>query len=126
MNGFSFGPVKNPCGDCVDGYCTMNCSGTEMADFVCSPQEFVGVTTPTLIYIGVKSREDFDKIALPLDAGENERGHVLVKRSGDLDGTKVTIIFQHWLKSLTSAGARRLRERKAAKVEAVTRETATP
>lgn len=122
MSGFSRGPVKNPCGDCVDGYCTMNCSGVEIADFVHAPQEFVSVTTPTLIYIGVKDREDFDKIALPLhDAGENERGHVLVKRLGDLDGRAVTIIFQHWLKSLTSAGAARLRERKA---EAALQETA--
>lgn len=110
-----FGAVKNPCGDCVKGHCTMNCSGIEMADFDYAPQEFVGITTPTLIYIGVRSREEFDKIAAPLhDAGENERGHVLVKRVGDLDGKSVTIIFQHWLKSLTSAGMRRLRERKAA------------
>jgi len=110
-----FGAVKNPCGDCVDGHCTMNCSGRELTDFEYRPMEFVGVTTPTLIYIGVKNREDFDKIAAPLhDAGENERGHVLVKRIGDLDGRNVTIIFQHWLKSLTPAGMQRLRERKAA------------
>lgn len=24
-----FGPVKNPCADCWDGHCTMNCSGRE-------------------------------------------------------------------------------------------------
>lgn len=113
MTMFSRGPIINPCGDCLDGYCTMNCSGIEIADFEHRPQEYVGVTTPTLIYVGVKSREDFDKIAAPLhDAGENERGHVLVKRVGDLDGRNVTIIFQHWLKSLTSAGMQRLRERK--------------
>jgi hypothetical protein len=78
--------------------------------------EFVGVSTPTLIYIGVKDRADFDKIAAPLhDAGENERGHVLVKRVGEFDGKNVTIIFQHWLKSLTSAGMADLRARNAAK-----------
>jgi hypothetical protein len=27
-----FGKVKNPCEDCVDGECTMNCSGREPAD----------------------------------------------------------------------------------------------
>lgn len=25
-----FGRVKNPCGDCVNGRCTMNCSGREV------------------------------------------------------------------------------------------------
>lgn len=111
-----FGQVKTPCGDCVDGRCTMNCSPVEMAHFECLPQEYVGVTTPTLIYIGIKDRAEFDKIALPLhDAGENERGHVLVKRLGECDGTSVTIIFQHWLKSLTTAGYTALRERNAAK-----------
>lgn len=115
MNSFSFGPVKNPCGDCVDGYCTMNCSGAVQADFESRPTEFVGVATPTIIYVGVKSREEFDKIAAPLhDAGENERGHVLVKHVGEFDGKSVTVIFQHWLKSLTTAGHARLSERKKA------------
>jgi len=70
-----------------------------------SPSEFVGVTTPTLIYVGVKDRADFDKIALPLhDNGPNERGHVLVKTLGNFDGVKTTVIFQHWTKSLTTEG----------------------
>ncbi len=25
------GKVKRPCADCVNGYCTMNCSGAELA-----------------------------------------------------------------------------------------------
>lgn len=25
-----FGKVKDPCGDCLDGHCTMNCSGREI------------------------------------------------------------------------------------------------
>lgn len=92
----------------------MNCGGVEMADFEYRPMEFIDVTTPTLIYIGIQNREDFDKIAAPLhDAGANERGHVLVKIVGELDGRSVTIIFQHWLKSLTTAGLQRLRERRA-------------
>jgi hypothetical protein len=67
------------------------------------PEMFVGVPTPTLVYVGVANRADFDKIQLPLhDAGENERGHVLVKTLGEFDGTHVTVIFQHWLKSLTT------------------------
>jgi hypothetical protein len=50
MTQFFRGPVKKPCGDCVDDYCTMNCSNVEIADFDYRPMEFVGVTTPTLIY----------------------------------------------------------------------------
>ena len=71
------------------------------------PLEFVSVTTPTLIFIGVDDRADFDKIALPLqDSGQNERGHVLVKRLGDFSGDKPTIVFQHWLLSPTTEGYR--------------------
>jgi len=71
-----------------------------MADrFRNNPTTFVGVPVPTSIYVGVGSREDFDKIALPCDDhGENEHGHVLVKhlRAGEID-----VVFQHWVKSRT-------------------------
>jgi hypothetical protein len=67
--------------------------------FKSDPMEFVGVIGGTLIYVGIKRREEFDAIALPCqDFGENERGHVLTK-SGYIG--KVYIVFQHWLKSLT-------------------------
>lgn len=81
-----------------------------------APQQFVG-TTPggTIVYVGVKDRAEFDKIAAPcMDNGENERGHVLVKNVGGFKSGEVTVIFQHWLKSLTSQGhmlQRRLAER---------------
>jgi hypothetical protein len=71
------------------------------------PNEFVGITTPTLIYIGVEDRAEFDRIALPLqDNGPNETGHVLVKSLGKYNGKKPTIIFQHWLLSPTMEGYR--------------------
>lgn len=61
------------------------------------PAEFVAVN-PTVIYIGIEKREDFDKIALPVsDRGEHEDGqHVLVKSIG-ADG--VHVFFQHWIRS---------------------------
>jgi hypothetical protein len=71
-----------------------------MADrFKHDPRDFVGVPTPTLIYVGIASREDFDKIcARCFDHGENENGHVLTKR---LNSGRRTVIFQYWIKSLT-------------------------
>jgi hypothetical protein len=43
--------------------------------------DFVVVSTPTLIFVGVKRRDEFDKIESALiDAGLGEDGHVLVKR----------------------------------------------
>lgn len=84
------------------------------------PIIFVGVTCEgRLIFVGVKSREDFDAIDLPLtDCGENERGHVLAK---SIDNGTVRIIFQHWLKSLTVEAMmadRRAREAAAASAPA--------
>lgn len=92
--------------------------------FECRPMEFVDVTTPTLVYVGVKNRADFDKIKAPLhDSGENERGHVLVKTVREFDGTTVTIVFQYWIKSLSTLGMQELRERNAA---ATNRATSQP
>jgi hypothetical protein len=66
------------------------------------PQTFVGCMGPTLVFVGVASRETFDKIGAPCkDAGENENGHVLVKRVGNHGENEVTVIFQHWIKSRT-------------------------
>lgn len=67
------------------------------------PMDFIGVALPTIIYVGIASREKFDKIAAPLqDHGENENGHVLIKTVGNMREDEVTVIFQHWIKSLTS------------------------
>ena len=64
-----------------------------------NPTVFVGVPTPTLIYVGIADREDFDRIAVRcVDHGEREDGHVLSKM---LKSGKRTVIFQHWIKSLT-------------------------
>lgn len=63
------------------------------------PADFVGVMDPRLIYVGVKRREDFDRIGTPAhDHGENDRGHVLTKVV-EQDGVRV--VFQYWLKTLT-------------------------
>ena len=63
------------------------------------PAEFVAIALPTMVYIGVKDREKFESLALPCtDFGENDKGHVLVKK---LEKDGVTVIFQYWIKSLT-------------------------
>ena len=58
------------------------------------PSDFVGVTTPTLIYIGVKKLEDFNKIAAAPQECVGDSGNVIVKEVTD---GKVTVIFQYWL-----------------------------
>jgi hypothetical protein len=66
------------------------------------PTDFVGIAGPTLVYIGVAKRADFDKLALPCaDNGENADGHVLTKMVGEFKGSEVTVIFQHWVKQKT-------------------------
>lgn len=72
--------------------------------FESKPSDFVGIAGPTLVYIGVAKREDFDKIAVPChDHGEDDGGHVLTKQVGDFKASEVTVIFQHWLKQKTTA-----------------------
>ncbi len=73
-----------------------------MERFESKPMEFVSVAGPTLVYIGVASRTDFDKIGAPCtDSGENQNGHVLTKQVGGFKNGEVTVVFQHWLKQLT-------------------------
>jgi hypothetical protein len=66
--------------------------------------DFVGVTTRSYIFVGVGSRDEFDKIKRPFeDRGENEEGnHVLVK-TVEQDG--VHVVFQHWIKHRGKAAA---------------------
>jgi hypothetical protein len=74
------------------------------------PLEFVGVATPTMIYVGLANRDDFDRIAAPVhDSGENENGHVLTKTIGNY-GTGI-VIFQYWLKTRTFGALREDLER---------------
>ena len=58
---------------------------------------FVGVATPTLIYVGVADRDEFDKIARPVsDSGPSADGnHVITKM---VQQGKTKVIFQHWIK----------------------------
>jgi hypothetical protein len=58
--------------------------------------DFVGVDTPTTIYVDIASRAAFDKIALDMtDHGENpEDGHVISK---SLCQNGVTVTFQYWV-----------------------------
>jgi hypothetical protein len=70
--------------------------------FEYNPQTFVGCMGPTLVFVGIANRKTFDEIGAPCqDAGENENGHVLVKRVGDYGDNEVTVIFQYWIKSRT-------------------------
>ena len=61
-----------------------------------APNDFVGVDTPTTIYVGIGNRAAFDKIALTAtDHGETpENGHVISKT---VHGKDITVIFQYWL-----------------------------
>jgi hypothetical protein len=69
-----------------------------------NPQQFVGVASPDLIYIGIKSRADFDKINRPCtDHGLKPGGHVLSKT---VEGDGIYIVFQHWIKSETIVALR--------------------
>lgn len=73
------------------------------------PLEFVAVSEPRLVYVGVADREAFDKLDLPLvDHGESEKsGHVLSK---SCDDGRVRIVFQYWLKNVAlPSEERRLR-----------------
>jgi hypothetical protein len=77
-------------------------SSTMAERFERDPQTFVGCMGSTLVYVGVADRKTFDRIGVPCqDDGENENGHVLVKRIGDHGKDEVTVIFQHWIKSRT-------------------------
>lgn len=67
----------------------------------------------TLIYVLLRERSEFDKIARPCtEHSENEVGHVLTKA---VDGEGVYIVFQYWLKSRTAEAIiedhRKLREK---------------
>lgn len=62
-------------------------------------ENFIGVASETLVYVGVADRAAFDRIGVPVrDHGENENGHVLSKTVGNFGRDEVTVIFQHWLK----------------------------
>lgn len=79
-------------------------------DFVHNPQTFVGVSHPNFIYVGVGSRDDFDRIGVPaIDHGENDVGHVLTK---SVEENGVRVIFQFWLKSLTAEAYLRRRTKR--------------
>ena len=73
-----------------------------MERFEFKPSDFVSVASPTIVYIGVEKREDFDKIAAPRqDHGPNDDGHVLTKQVGGFKSGEVTVVFQHWIKQKT-------------------------
>jgi hypothetical protein len=66
--------------------------------------DFMGVTLGNLIYVGIGSRAEFDKIERQCeDRGESEEGnHVLVKT---VEQEGVRVIFQHWIKLRGKAAA---------------------
>jgi hypothetical protein len=58
----------------------------------------VAVATPTFIYVVLKDRAEFDKIASPMhDNGMQDTGHVLVKQVGEIGNGKPVVYFQYWL-----------------------------
>jgi hypothetical protein len=70
------------------------------ADLVCKPRDFVGIHSGGLIYIGIKGRAEFNMIEA--EAGEtvfDDGQHVLWKT---VENDTCTVIFQHWLLTLTS------------------------
>jgi len=73
-----------------------------MERFESKPTDFVSIASPTIVYIGVASRADFDKIAAEcVDHGEKADGHVLTKQTGEFKPGEVTVVFQHWIKQVT-------------------------
>lgn len=60
---------------------------------------FAGVALPSLVYVGIEKREDFEKIDAPaidhrMNDDEAMRKPLLSKA---VEGEKVTVIFQHFL-----------------------------
>lgn len=57
-------------------------------------RDFIGVSTPRWIYIGISDRAAFDRIDRPLDHAEQAGTQVLTKT---VEQDEVSVIFQHWL-----------------------------
>lgn len=72
---------------------------TTPSRFESNPTTYVSVLGPQHVFIGIRSREDFDKIALPcVEVGPNHKGHVLCKH---LESAGVSVVFQHWIQQVT-------------------------
>lgn len=57
-------------------------------------RNWASVIAPTLVYVGIVHRADFDKLALPQsDQGVDGEKKLLTKR---MEGDGMTVIFQHW------------------------------
>jgi len=55
---------------------------------------FVAITFPRFVYVGIARREEFDRLDLPVsDCAANGGNPVLVKSMVDAG---VTVVFQHW------------------------------
>ena len=56
----------------------------------------MNIATPTLAYVLIDDRAEFDKLDRPMiDHGESNGQHVLIK---NVEQEGVRVIFQHWLK----------------------------
>lgn len=97
--------------------CEVNGKPLTQPRFAHEPAEFVGVDKDgEFVWIGVEEREKFDRIAAPVrDSGETEDGRVLTKV---VEQGGVRVVFQHWLKHLTTAGISEQLDRKRAAREA--------
>lgn len=60
--------------------------------------DWVGVALPTVIYVGVVDRGQFDKIAAPATEHEPQPGgERCVSKSVEDPALGVRVIFQHWI-----------------------------
>lgn len=69
------------------------------------PSNWAAVATPTVVYVGIATREEFDQIALPVqDIALILPDHpVLVKTTATPEGFQV--IFQYWYGPTPAAAA---------------------
>lgn len=58
-------------------------------------RHYVGIPHPTLVYVLLDDKAEFDRIGLAeTDHGKNDKGHVLSK---SLKADGMMVVFQHWL-----------------------------
>lgn len=60
----TFGKVKNPCEDCWDGHCTMNCSGREPAESNDKGSAFITREKNGTVTIRVRSPDAYGESAI--------------------------------------------------------------
>lgn len=65
-----------------------------------SPRSWASVTTPTVVFVGIANREEFDRLALPGKDHRQQISEQVPRRnvlSKALEADGVMVVFQHWL-----------------------------